>query len=87
MTFVITEACVDILDLSCTEVCPVDCIHPHRRDRAFGTTRQLYINPAECIDCDACLEVCPVEAIYPEEELPPDLVRDAALNRDYFRRR
>jgi NAD-dependent dihydropyrimidine dehydrogenase PreA subunit len=87
VTFVITGACADVRDLTCTEVCPVDCIHPRPGDRAFGSTSQLFINPSECIDCDACLEVCPVDAIYPEDELPPDLLGDAARNRDYYRRR
>ena len=30
----------------------------------------LYINPDECIDCDACKPECPVDAIFPEEEGP-----------------
>ena len=29
---------------------------------------QLYINPAECINCGACVYECPVEAIYNDEE-------------------
>ncbi len=28
MAYVITEACIGTKDASCTEVCPVDCIHP-----------------------------------------------------------
>ena len=27
MTFVITNACVDVMDQLCIEVCPVDCIY------------------------------------------------------------
>ena len=30
--------------------------------------KQLYIDPAECIDCGACLPECPVKAIYATEE-------------------
>jgi Fe-S-cluster-containing hydrogenase component 2 len=30
----------------------------------------LYIDPAECIDCDACVEVCPADAIFAEDQLP-----------------
>jgi ferredoxin len=30
----------------------------------------LYINPDDCIDCDACRIECPVEAIFPEWEVP-----------------
>jgi ferredoxin len=30
----------------------------------------LYINPEDCIDCDACRLECPVEAIFPEWDVP-----------------
>jgi len=30
----------------------------------------LYIDPDECIDCDACVHECPVEAIFSEWEVP-----------------
>lgn len=86
MTYVITEACVDVMDLSCTEVCPVDCIHPRGDEPAFSRVLQLFIDPRNCIDCDACREVCPVSAIYAEEDLPPELVPAAALNAAHFRR-
>lgn len=55
MTYVIGRSCVDVRDLACVEVCPVDCI--------YQGARTLYINPAECVDCGACEPVCPVEAI------------------------
>jgi NAD-dependent dihydropyrimidine dehydrogenase PreA subunit len=55
MPFYIGEPCLDEMDKSCTEECPVDCI--------YQGDRKLYINPAECIDCGACETVCPVEAI------------------------
>jgi NAD-dependent dihydropyrimidine dehydrogenase PreA subunit len=37
----------------------------HCRDHEpdFADVRQLFIDPEECIDCDACVEVCPVDAI------------------------
>jgi NAD-dependent dihydropyrimidine dehydrogenase PreA subunit len=54
MSFVITDACVDVLDKSCTEECPVDCI--------YEGDRKMYINPVECIDCGACEQVCPMSA-------------------------
>ena len=28
MTYVITEPCIDVKDLTCVEVCPVDAIFP-----------------------------------------------------------
>lgn len=55
MTYVIGDACVDVLDRSCVEVCPVDCI--------YVGGRKSYINPSECIDCGACEVECPVSAI------------------------
>ena len=65
MTYVIAEPCIDVLDISCVSVCPVDCIHYDE-----GTDRKLFIDPNECIDCGACEPECPVEAIFPEDALP-----------------
>ena len=62
MTYIIAEPCIDIKDLSCVDVCPVDCIHEFNRI--------LIIDPEECIDCGACEPECPVEAIFPEDALP-----------------
>jgi NAD-dependent dihydropyrimidine dehydrogenase PreA subunit len=45
MTYIIAEPCIDIKDLSCVDVCPVDCIHEFERI--------LVIDPEECIDCFA----------------------------------
>ena len=55
MPYVIASPCIDTMDRSCVEECPVDCI--------YEGARKLYINPKECIDCGACEPVCPVEAI------------------------
>lgn len=55
MTYVIGSACIDELDRSCIDVCPVDCI--------YVGDRKSYINAAECIDCGACEVECPVTAI------------------------
>lgn len=62
MTYIIAEPCIDVKDLSCVDVCPVDCIHE--------ASRILVIDPEECIDCGACEPECPVEAIFPEDALP-----------------
>ena len=69
MTYVITQPCIDILDKSCVDVCPVDCIHYEE-----GIDRKLYIDPDECIDCGACEPACPVSAIFAEDEIPDDQV-------------
>jgi len=64
VAYVITEPCVDTVDTSCVEVCPVDCIYGDPR------WRTLFIHPEECIDCALCVDACPVEAIYPADGVP-----------------
>jgi NAD-dependent dihydropyrimidine dehydrogenase PreA subunit len=78
MTFVIGEACVDVMDRSCTKVCPVDCI--------YVGARKLYINPIECLDCGACEAECPVEAIYIDDDVPEEGQWFIADNADFLRR-
>jgi NAD-dependent dihydropyrimidine dehydrogenase PreA subunit len=56
MAYVINEPCIGVKDNSCVEVCPVDCIHPTPDEPDWGDHEQLYIDPEECIDCDACVE-------------------------------
>jgi NAD-dependent dihydropyrimidine dehydrogenase PreA subunit len=84
MTYVIAEPCIDLKDLTCVEVCPVDCIHPTKEEPDFDTVRQLFIDPDECIDCDACVEVCPVDAIFAEDQLPAEWKQFTAINADYY---
>jgi ferredoxin len=84
MTYVITTRCVGTKDHSCVDVCPVDAIHPSPEEPDFARAEQLYIDPLECIDCDACLDQCPVEAIFPERELPAEHADAAALNARFF---
>ena len=64
MPFVITDPCIGTKDMSCVDVCPVDCIHPRKDEPEFEATTILYIHPEECIDCGACVPACPVAAIY-----------------------
>jgi NAD-dependent dihydropyrimidine dehydrogenase PreA subunit len=64
MTYVIGTPCIDVMDRSCIEECPVDCI--------YEGGRALYIHPDECVDCGACEPVCPVEAICYEDDLAED---------------
>jgi ferredoxin len=72
VTYVISEPCIGTKDTSCVEVCPVDCIHPTPAEADFDEAEQLYIDPQECIDCDACVEACPVDAITSEDQVPPE---------------
>jgi NAD-dependent dihydropyrimidine dehydrogenase PreA subunit len=76
LTFVITDACTDVLDRACIEECPVDCI--------YEGARSLYIHPDECVDCGACEPVCPVEAIYYEDDVPGATVGSIADNAAFF---
>ncbi len=76
MTYVITQACVDVLDKSCIEECPVDCI--------YEGERKLYIHPDECVDCGACEPACPVEAIYHEDDVPARAKDYQEINAEFF---
>ena len=62
MAFVVTEPCVGCKYTDCVTVCPCDCF--------YEGEQMLFIDPDECIDCDACRAECPVEAIFPEDALP-----------------
>jgi NAD-dependent dihydropyrimidine dehydrogenase PreA subunit len=76
MTYVIGKACVDVMDKSCVQECPVDCI--------YEGARVLYIHPEECVDCGACKLICRVEAIYYEDDLPEDQQPHRADNAAFF---
>ena len=76
MTYVITEGCIDLLDKTCIDECPVDCI--------YEGGRMVYIQPDECVDCGACEPVCPVEAIFFEDDLPPHLKVFYQVNVEFF---
>jgi len=76
VTYTIAEPCVDVMDKSCVEECPVDCI--------YEGGRMLYIHPDECVDCGACEPVCPVEAIFYEDDVPDEWTEYNAANADFF---
>lgn len=79
MTYVITTPCIDTVDQSCVDVCPVDCIHFEE-----GIDKILYIDPDECIDCGACEPACPVSAIYAEEDVPEEETAYTEINALWF---
>jgi NAD-dependent dihydropyrimidine dehydrogenase PreA subunit len=76
MPYVIAEACIDVMDRSCMDECPVDCI--------YEGGRKLYINPLECIDCGACEPACPVEAISQDRAVPEGQEAFVADNVRFF---
>src|SRR5438132_4031747 len=76
MTYIIAEPCIDIKDLSCVDVCPVDCIHEFERI--------LIIDPEECIDCFAPTErLLTTQGLQSFEELEGQACR--VLTDDGFR--
>ena len=76
MPYVIAAACIDVMDRSCIEECPVDCI--------YEGGRKLYINPVECIDCGACEPVCPVSAISQDRRVAAEQREFVADNARFF---
>ena len=76
MAYVITGSCVDVLDKSCMEACPVDCI--------YEGARKMYVHPDECIDCGACEPECPVDAIAYEDQVEPGQQQHVADNSAFF---
>ncbi|WP_421845447.1 ferredoxin [Mycobacterium sp.] len=78
MTYVIGRECVDVMEKSCVQECPVDCI--------YEGARTMYINPDECVDCGACKLTCHVGAIYWEGDLPDEQHQHLEDNAAFFRR-
>ncbi len=76
MPYVVTDRCIGVKDLSCIDVCPVDCIY-HEDD----ADKMVYINIDECIACAACVPVCPPDAIqlaFDLEGTPDEVFTDLA---------
>jgi ferredoxin len=74
---VVTEPCVGCKYTDCVVNCPMECF--------YADGRQLYIDPEECIDCDACVEACPVDACFAEDQLPNEWERYIEVNAAYFK--
>ena len=77
MAHVVAEPCFGCKYTDCVIVCPVECF--------YEGEQMVYIDPAECIDCEACVPECPVEAIFQEDNVPEawkdytDLNKELAL--------
>ena len=76
MPYFIASPCIDVMDKSCIEECPVDCI--------YEGDRKLYINPRECIDCGACEPACPEGAIFTDFKAPPEMAQFVEDNQRFF---
>ena len=72
MAYVVTAPCFGCKYTDCVVVCPCDCFHEG--------DKMLYIDPEECIDCDACAAECPVDAIFYEGDVPNKWQEFIALN-------
>ena len=62
MAHVVAEPCFGCKYTDCVVVCPVECF--------YEGEQMVYIDPKECIDCEACVPECPVEAIFQEDNVP-----------------
>lgn len=72
MTMVVTAPCFGCKYTDCVVVCPCECFHEGEK--------MLYIDPQECIECEACVPECPVEAIFQEDDVPASWREFTALN-------
>ena len=72
MPHIVTENCNDCKYTDCCVVCPVECF--------YQDETMLYIDPVDCIDCEACVPECPVEAIYAEANTPAQWTSYIQLN-------
>jgi NAD-dependent dihydropyrimidine dehydrogenase PreA subunit len=82
MAYVITDTCTK--DALCVDACPVDCIHPKNDEPGFADVAQLFVNPADCIDCGACVPVCPTNSVFPLDELPAEVAGFAEKNAAHY---
>ncbi len=82
MAYVITDNCIK--DELCAQACPVDCIHPRQEEGDFESQTQMYVNPAECIDCGACVPACGSDAIFALDDVPADKKEFIEKNAAYF---
>jgi ferredoxin len=77
MTYVVCEPCRDCKYTDCVVVCPAECF--------FQDEEMLYIDPVDCLDCEACVPECPVEAIFHETTVPARWTEFIPLNAERVR--
>ena len=75
MAYIVQEPCINCKYGDCVEVCPVNCFYEEKNT--------LYINPEECIDCEACVPECPVNAIVADGDAEQEYI-DKAANWDGY---
>ena len=79
MAYVIAAPCIDHMDQSCVQVCPVDCI-----TWDASVDRKLFIDPEACIDCGSCATACPNDAIFRADQLPEPWVDFAWVDAAWY---
>jgi ferredoxin len=79
VAYVIAEPCLDHMDQSCVQVCPVDCISAD-----LTVDRKLYIDPNSCIDCGSCESTCPNGAVFQADLLPEAWAGYAAIDATWY---
>ena len=85
MAYVIAEPCIGVKDTRAWRSARwIASIRP-RTSTGSTSSQQLYIDPAECIDCDACVEACPVDAIFAEDQVPAEWEHYIDINAAYYR--
>ncbi|MEM6687847.1 MAG: ferredoxin family protein [Planctomycetota bacterium] len=72
MPHVVAEPCNGCKYTDCVVVCPVECF--------YEDGNMVYIDPEDCIDCEACVPECPVEAIFFEDDLPDEWKKYQQIN-------
>jgi ferredoxin len=72
MTHTVCQPCWDCKYTDCVVVCPVECF--------YQDEKMLYIDPVDCIDCEACVPECPVEAIFVEANVPAQWANFTPMN-------
>ena len=77
MAHIVTAPCNDCKYTDCCVVCPVECF--------YQDEMMLYIDPVDCIDCEACVPECPVEAIFAEANAPAQWTSYIQLNAEQVR--
>ena len=77
MPYFIAAPCIDVMDKSCIEECPVDCI--------YEGDRKLYINPREVHLLRGLRAwLCPESAIFTDFKAPPDMTQFVEDNQRFF---
>ena len=84
MSYVIAEPCIGQRTTRASRCVP-STASTRRPTSRITTGRELYIDPDECIDCDACVEACPVDACFAEDQLPAEWAKYTEINANYFK--